>query len=66
MLDSAVQSMKDKIDALTIFELLETHRFAPAGDERFQGEEGKYRVKRLAELRDKDNAAYVSASKSLG
>ncbi len=56
---------KKEIDALSICALLEAQLFAPIGDERFQGEEGPYRMKRLAELRSADNAAYVQASKSL-
>lgn len=60
------EQTKAKIDALSVEELLRQHRFAPAGDPRYQGEEGDYRMKRLAELRSQDNAAYVAASKSIG
>ena len=58
--------LKSKIDSLSVEELLRTQRFAPTGDSRFQGEEGKYRMERLAKLRSKDNAAYVRASKNIG
>ena len=58
--------LKAYIDSLDVMSLLHTHRFAPGGDPRFQGAEGEYRVKRLAELRDKDPGAYVSASKAIG
>ena len=57
---------KQEIDALSIHDLLKAQRFGPAGDSRFQGEEGAYRIDRLKDLRDADNAAYVRASKSLG
>lgn len=60
------ETLKQKIDALSVQELLSVQRFAPVGDPRFQGEEGQYRMARLAELRSQDNAAYVSASKSIG
>ena len=60
------QSIKNKIDALSIEELLRDHRFAPIGSTMFQGKEGEYRIKRLSELRNKDNDAYVNASKSIG
>ena len=57
---------KNRIDLMSIFELLEAQRYAPIGDPRFQGEEGKYRTTKLTELRDRDNVAYVRASKDLG
>lgn len=60
------QSKKEQIDRMTVRQLLLDHRFAPAGDPRFQGDEGDYRGKRLAELRSEDNDAYVRASKSIG
>ena len=56
---------QQEIDALSMYDLLEAQLFAPIGDERFQGEEGRYRMQRLAKLRSADNAAYVQASKSL-
>jgi len=57
---------KNAIDKLSIAELLGAQRFAPIGDPRFQGEEGQYRMERLAELRSQDGTAYVRASKTIG
>lgn len=57
---------KEAIDNLTVEQLLRQHRFAPAGDPRYQGEEGDYRVARLAKLRSADPAAYTAASKNIG
>ncbi len=57
---------KQEIDALSIHDLLQAQRFAPVGDPRFKGEEGTYRMDRLADLHSADNAAYVRASKSIG
>lgn len=57
---------KAEIDAMTVEELLRVVRFAPAGDERMQGERGKYHLARMDELRAQDPAAYVAASKRLG
>lgn len=57
---------KRAIDAMTIDQLLYDHRFAPAGDPRFQGAEGDYRIKRLTELRRMHSASFVAASKSIG
>ena len=60
------QTTKDKIDSMTVKQLLSDNRFAAVGDIRFQGDEGEYRCRRLAELRSEDNDAYVRASKELG
>jgi hypothetical protein len=57
---------KRAIDGMTVDQLLFDQRFAPVGDPRFRGAEGEYRMKRLADLRSQDPAAYVSASKSIG
>jgi hypothetical protein len=57
---------KTYIDSLNIEKLLSKIRFAPLGDKWFQGETGDYLMKRYAELRDKDPAAHVAASKFLG
>lgn len=57
---------KKHIDSLDIQELLSHWRSAPAGDPWFQGETGKYWGTRMAEVRAKDNGAYVAASKSIG
>ncbi len=48
---------KETIDNLTVEQLLRQHRFAPPGDARYQGEEGDYRMRRLAELRSADPGA---------
>ena len=57
---------QQEIDALSILDLLRAQRYASVGDPRFKGAEGTYRMDRLADLRSRDNAAYVRASKSLG
>ncbi len=57
---------KHYIDSLSVEQLLRHNRFAPAGDAWFQGETGDYWLRRIAELRSKDNAAYVRASKNIG
>lgn len=54
------------IDSQDYEALLRRWRFAPAGDEMFQGETGEYWGKRLAELRDKDADDAVAASKRVG
>ncbi len=53
------EETKKQIDQLSLVELFSQHRFAPIGDPRYQGDEGEYRVARLAELRSKDPGAYV-------
>ena len=58
--------IKVQIDALSVYDLLYAHRFASVGDPCFQGEQGEYRMRRLAELRNQDNDAYVRASKDMG
>ena len=58
--------LKAAIDKKDVRTLLSRVRFAPIGDAMFQGESGEYWLKRLAEVRDQDNDAYVAASKSLG
>lgn len=60
------QAKKEQIDRMSVGELLSANRSAPIGDPRFQGYEGAYRMKRLAELRSEDNDAYVRSSKSIG
>lgn len=57
---------KAHIDAMTYESLLSRWRFAPVGDPWFQDETGKYWGERMAELRSKDGAAAVRASKSIG
>jgi hypothetical protein len=56
---------KQEIDSLSVYDLLSAQRYAPIGDERFQGQEGAYRIAVLALRRSQDNAAYVMASKRL-
>ena len=56
---------KATIDGKSYEDLLSHNRFAPAGDPWFQGETGKYWLKRMAEMRDKDPNP-VGVSKSLG
>jgi len=60
------EGIKKVIDAKSVRELLYQVRYAPIGDEMFQGETGEYWMKRLVELRNQDGAAYVQASKSIG
>ena len=57
---------KESIDSLSYESLLSRWRFAPVGDPWFQGETGKYWGERMAELRKKDNAEHVRASKAIG
>lgn len=56
---------KAYIDKLNYEELLRRWRFAPAGDEWFQGETGNYWFKRMKELREQ-GADHVGASKRIG
>ena len=58
--------VKELIDNKSYTELLAGWRFTPAGDPMFQGESGKYWGERMAELRDKDPAGHVRASKTIG
>lgn len=57
---------KTIIDRYNIEYLLRQIRFSPAGNPWFQGETGKYWMKRYAELRDADPVAHTQASKRLG
>ena len=57
---------KKHIDALTYEQLLRRWRNSPSGDAWFQGETGKYWGKRMAELKAKDPAGAVRASKNIG
>ena len=56
---------KQHIDSLSYDGLLEKWRFAPAGDEWFQGETGKYWGDRMTELRCRNPGAAVAASKAI-
>ena len=57
---------KKYIDEQTHYSLLWRIRFAPSGDPWFQGETGKYWMRRRAELRAKDPAQAVADSKNMG
>jgi hypothetical protein len=57
--------IKIVIDQKDVRELLYSVRYAPLGDEMFQGETGEYWLARLAQLRNQNQVAYVQASKSL-
>lgn len=57
--------VKDKIDGLSCMELLREARYAPVGDDRFQGSAGRYWLDRLAQVRDADPVEYVRCSKAL-
>lgn len=54
------------VDAMSVEELLRSVRFTAPGAPEFQGARGQYRLRRLGQLRDSDQAAYVAASKSIG
>lgn len=56
---------KAHIDSLSYEALLSVWRFAPVGDQWFQGETGTYWGQRMRGLRDK-GADHVGASKTLG
>jgi len=60
--------LKAEIDAKPYHELLYKCRFAPIGDEMFQGESGKYWGKRMAELRSVPGGdeMHTAASKRIG
>lgn len=60
--------LKADIDAKTYVSLLRTWRFAPSGDEMFQGESGDYWAKRMKELRSQPGGdeMHTRASKSIG
>lgn len=57
---------KAVIDSYDIADLLRQIRFSSAGNPWFQGETGKYWMKRYAELRDADPIAHTAASKHIG
>tara|TARA_Y100000310_G_scaffold258763_1_gene267267 strand:- start:516 stop:728 length:213 start_codon:yes stop_codon:yes gene_type:complete len=59
---------KKHIDSLSHEQLLREWRFAPVGDEWFQGETGEYWGDRMNELRNQEggNERHVAASKSIG
>ncbi len=57
---------KRSIDNRSFEELLRHNRYAPSGDPWFEGETGKYWLKRMGELRDKDPGGAVATSKRIG
>lgn len=60
------EQIRARVDAMSMERLIRDNRFAPVGDPRFRGEEGEYRITRLAQLRQQDPAGYVAASKFVG
>lgn len=57
---------KTHIDNLDYYGLLFCWRNSKSGDKWFQGETGNYWGKRMGELKAKDPAAAVQASKDIG
>lgn len=57
---------KTWIDNATYMHLLRRWRFAPAGDQMFQGDTGDYYQKVMAEKRSANPSGHVAASKSIG
>ncbi len=57
---------KATIDQKTHLELLRGIRFAPVGDDWFQGETGDYWMERYGKLRAADPGGAVRDSKTLG
>ena len=57
---------KAEIDSMTHYQLLYAIRFAPAGDERFQGEVGDYWMKRYGEMKSENPDQAVADSKRMG
>ncbi len=67
MTDRSADPKQNWIDNATYQELLDRWRNAPAGDEMFQGDTGKYYSKVMAEKRDAVGpGAAVAASKAIG
>lgn len=58
--------LKREIDAIPYEGLLRRWRFAPAGDEMFQGESGIYWAQRVQEFRTKNPEQAIRASKKAG
>jgi len=56
---------KKHIDSLSYEQLLRKWRFAPSGDEWFQGDTGKYWGERMNELKAQ-GVDHVGASKRIG
>lgn len=60
------KEVKEKLDAMTIRDLLYIYRFAPIGDLLFEGDSAIYFKSLLQKLRDADPVGYTKASKSIG
>jgi hypothetical protein len=58
--------LKANIDKMSYCHMLSRWRFAPAGDEMFQGPSGEYFSRVMRRKRDDDPGAAVAASKALG
>lgn len=58
--------LKSQIDAMSYKDMLRRWRFAPAGDEMFQGESGEYFAQRMNDLQRADPDAAVRVSKEIG
>lgn len=57
---------KDHIDKLSYQDLLQEWRYAPIGNQWFQGETGAYWKERMAKLRSENPGGAVQASKAIG
>ncbi len=57
---------KAHIDSLSYTQLLRHNRFAPVGDDWFEGDTGDYWFRVMAKKREADPGAAVAASKSIG
>jgi len=57
--------LKAEIDSKSHYELLSRIRFAPSGDEMFQGESGEYWIQRRGELQSANPQQAVADSKAL-
>ena len=60
------ESLKTKIDNMTITQLLHKYRFGKIGDPIFQGDSGVYLSEKLFTARAADPEAWVRASKEIG
>ena len=58
--------LKEQINAMSYMDMLALWRFAPPGDEMFQGESGEYFGKCMFTKRDANPGAAVAASKAIG
>ena len=58
--------LRQRLDNMNYAQLLRTRRFAPAGDDLFEGESGDYLVQRMKEMRADPAIDHVGASKQVG